>query len=328
MVKAGSGVDVWTYYLCGALQKRGVEIDLHEYPHHFQYYPHLLKLVDRKTDADIIHTNTWNGFAFKDSRPMVTTEHHVIHNKSFNATKNIFQKIYHRYFVFYYEKKTLFEADAAVSVSKYTKQQVKDVFNITTECISNGIDTEFFRPQTETVDLFEKNKGKTVIFYSGNMTKRKGVDLFPEIMRKLGNDFVLFCTTGLRSSRFDGCDNTIIVGYLTQNELVNFYSQCDLFIFPTRVEGFGLSVAEAMACGAPVVTTDCCSMPELIVDGQGGFLCKKDSVDSFVEKIKILAENKKLAKKMGSFNRKRIEEQFTLEKMAENYIRIYQELLR
>ena len=101
-----------------------------------------------------------------------------------------------------------------------------------------------------------------------------------------------------------------------------------MILFPTRMEGFGLTVAEAMACGKPVVTTNSSSMPELIIDGSGGFLCGQDDVDGFVKQIRVLSEDVVLRKKMGGFNRKRVEEYFSIKKMAEKYRTLYEQLLK
>ena len=64
------------------------------------------------------------------------------------------------------------------------------------------------------------------------------------------------------------------------------------------------------------------------MDQKSGFLCQQDNVNDFVEKIKILGRDKNLRQSMSLFNRERIVENFTLEKMAENYLRLYKDVLR
>ena len=105
------------------------------------------------------------------------------------------------------------------------------------------------------------------------------------------------------------------------------YNDCDIFLSPSRLESFGLSVAEAMACGKPVVTTNYSSLPELVIDGKGGFLCKMDDIKEFAEKIKYLAKDEYLMKRMGKFNRKKVLNDFSSEKMGKNYIKIYKSLI-
>ena len=96
---------------------------------------------------------------------------------------------------------------------------------------------------------------------------------------------------------------------------------------PTVREGFGLSVAEAMACGLPVVVSDCSSLPELIDHGKGGYLCPVGNVDMFAEKINFLAENPDLRKQMGEYNRAKVEMMFSLDQMIENYKKLFEETL-
>ena len=65
------------------------------------------------------------------------------------------------------------------------------------------------------------------------------------------------------------------------------YQQSDILFFPTLREGFGLVVAEAMACGLPVVTTDCSSLPELIDHGKGGYLCEPNNLEDMIGRISV-----------------------------------------
>ncbi|HOH18628.1 MAG TPA: glycosyltransferase family 4 protein, partial [Bacilli bacterium] len=98
-------------------------------------------------------------------------------------------------------------------------------------------------------------------------------------------------------------------------------------LFPTVREGFGLAAAEAMACGLPVVATDCSSLPELIDEGNGGFLCPLGDVDAFTYKINLLAENPQLRREMGEYNRAKVEKMFTLERMVNQYKELFEEVL-
>ena len=101
----------------------------------------------------------------------------------------------------------------------------------------------------------------------------------------------------------------------------------DILLMPTVREGFGLAVAEAMACGLPVVASDCSSIPELIDDGKGGYLCPIGDVDAFAEKINLLAESPTLRREMGEYNRTKVEKLFTLDRMVKNYQALFEEVL-
>ena len=82
-----------------------------------------------------------------------------------------------------------------------------------------------------------------------------------------------------------------------------------------------------MACGLPVVASDCSSIPELVDPGKGGFLCPVGDVDAFAKKINILADSPRLRKEMGEYNRAKVEKMFTLERMVNEYKDLFEEVL-
>jgi glycosyltransferase involved in cell wall biosynthesis len=163
-------------------------------------------------------------------------------------------------------------ADAVICVSNFTRKRLKEVYGISdAHVIHNGIDTSVFKPKVPG-NPPRIPEGKTVIFFAGNLSKRKGGDLLPPIMEQLGDRFVLLLATTNDSQKLTPCRTIQNLGNLTPAQLVDTYNRCDIFLSASRLEGFGLSVAEAMACGKPVVATNCSSLPELVVDGKGGFL--------------------------------------------------------
>ena len=85
----------------------------------------------------------------------------------------------------------------------------------------------------------------------------------------------------------------------------------------------GMAVAEAMACGLPVVASDCSSMPELVDDSKSGFLCPVGDTDAFADRINILAASEKLRHEMGDYNREKAIREFSIDKMVEGYERLF-----
>ena len=87
-VKGGSGVDVWAQNLYKGFQKAGVSCNLNLLSGIYQFCPSLIPL--RKTtcnNADVIQSNTWNGYGFKTDTPLVVTEHLIVHDPLFNPYK-------------------------------------------------------------------------------------------------------------------------------------------------------------------------------------------------------------------------------------------------
>lgn len=327
-IKAGSGTDVFIQNLSQGITALEQNISVTLYPSYYQYIPSLIKLKKEKTDeAIVVHSNINSGYAFKDHAPLVVTEHHVIHDPSVSRYASPAQKIFYK-LIHRREKKSLKAADEVTCVSQYTKKMLEKVYGYSgSRVIYNGIDTGVFKPVQANKEAYGIADKKTVLLFVGNLSKRKGTDLLPKIMRRLGDDYLLLMTSGLRNAVEGRQDNIQIVGRVSLTELVGLYNICDVFLFPSRLEGFGLSVAEAMACGKPVVTTDYSSLPELVRDGCGGFLCKMDDVNDFAEKVELLAGDENLMKKAGAYNRRAVLEKFSREKMAGEYIKLYRSLI-
>lgn len=313
--------------LVGSIRELGVETTFDAFPPAFLhgYIPPFSgnKLKKRRRDADIFHCGSNGGFALKlQSKPLVVTTFHLVFSANYQKYTTFTQRIYYSLYRNYL-KETLKIADEIVAISKSVSWDLQRLFGVNNaKVIYPGIDTNLFRPRKI------NNSPNTVkLFFVGNLIKRKGVDLLPQIMERLGNKFRLFYISPSGEMKFSQINMTPL-DYLSKEALVKMYNQCDIFLFPSRLEGFGYGVAEAMSCQKPVVCTDCSSLPELIVNGKGGFLCEMDNVDDFVEKIKILAADKNLREEMGKFNRKRVLEKFTLKRMAKEYLKLYEQLIK
>lgn len=289
------------------------------------YIPPMLgkRLKRKHHDSDIYHCGGNGGFVLKTkSKPLVVTVFHLVFGSNYQKYTSLSQKAYYLLVKSYF-KKTFRSADKIVAISHSVASKLHDHFGITdARVIYPGIDTERFKSQ-QTNQVSDNIK----LLFVGNLIRRKGVDLLPKILERLGDRFRLFYTTTNGEKRFSQ-PNMVPLNYLNEKDLVEVYNECDILLFPSRLEGFGYAVAEAMACEKPVVATNCSSLPELVIDGKGGFLCEMDNVDDFVEKIKILAADKRLREKMGKFNRKRVLEKFTLDRMAGEYLELYRKLLK
>jgi glycosyltransferase involved in cell wall biosynthesis len=117
------------------------------------------------------------------------------------------------------------------------------------------------------------------------------------------------------------------LGRIEHADMPAVYQSMDALFMPSVREGFGLCVAEAMACGLPVVACRESAMPELVEAGRGGTLCPVDDVACYADAIRRLADDRVSARRMGEFNRGRIEEQFTQVRMIEEYRALFESVL-
>lgn len=323
-----SGNDIYFDVLAQTQKKLKHTISNVSFHRNFSICPSLLSsFIKMPEDIDIIHSNIEYGFAFKKkNKPLVVSALHVVTEKFLVKYYNPAQRLYYRN-VLKFIKESINRAQHIVTISQATAAQIKNIANVKSiQTIYCGVDTKLFQPVPIENDPYP---GKIKLLFVGNLTKRKGVDLLPQIMAKLDDRFLLFYTTGMRTApRYFSDKRMIPISNLKSNELVYWYNLCDILILPTRLEGFGYALAEAMACGKPVVTTNCSSLPEIVIDGKNGFLCKIDDSSDFVDKINLLSDNKQMREEMGMRNRQRIVKHFNLEKMGREYNEMYHKVLK
>lgn len=108
------------------------------------------------------------------------------------------------------------------------------------------------------------------------------------------------------------------------------YENNDIFIFPTfyKNETFGLVNLEAMQFGLPIISTYEGAIPEIVIDGQVGFLMQKKNSRDLAKKIEILLNDDGLRKRMGSEGKKKFFEQYTIECFEKNLNDVFNNILK
>lgn len=108
-----------------------------------------------------------------------------------------------------------------------------------------------------------------------------------------------------------------------QSDIPGLMQQFDVFVLPSISEGISLALLEAMACGCPVVATEVGGNPEVVIDQKTGFLIPPKDPDKMADAIIKLLRDSTLAEKMRDSARKRVEENFSLERMVNEYEILY-----
>jgi glycosyltransferase involved in cell wall biosynthesis len=101
----------------------------------------------------------------------------------------------------------------------------------------------------------------------------------------------------------------------------------DIFALPSREEALPLAVLEAMAAGRPVVASAVGGVPEVVVDGETGFLLRPDDHSGFVRAVATLLDRPALRARMGARGRARVRERFGVDRMVDAVLRYYRTLL-
>lgn len=326
-VKTNSGSDKFTECLVENLNKSGIHAEITWLPHHAEYLPWLVKVPIPPKWANITHINTWLHPRFHPKEmPIVTTLHHCVQDPNFKKYKTQAQSLYHNLWITPIEKYNLSKAKVITTVSQYTANCAKKIFNISDIIvIYNGIDTNIFYRKDPI--KHSKNEKFFKLIFVGNSSVRKGFDLLPKIMEKLGDQYQLFYTSDAKNYHPLPQNMIQLEHQKTAEDLASIYREMDALLFPSRLEGFGLVVAEAMACGLPPIIANSSALPELVTQNQSGMICEKDNIDNFVESIKRLKENQILQEYISINASQTIQNQFNFEDMIRSYIKIYQSII-
>lgn len=299
------------------------------YNPYWTFFPLIIPFLFRNINKlGTVHSTPDHGYLFrKKDQNLVITFHNYVLDSYMNPFSSLLQIFHYQTDLRYFTRKALGRATIVTAVSHFTKNLVKNDLNYpgTIQVIYNGIDTERFFPTPSFSDTRKEFK----VLFSGNLIRRKGVDLLPLIANRLPRNIKILYTSGLRTRHsLPDHPQLINVGSIPYADMPKVYQNVDLLLFPTVREGFGLAAAEAMACGLPVVATNCSSLPELIVNGKGGFLCSLGNVESFAEAIVTLAESPSRRQEMGQFNRERAEKLFSLKRMIHEYTQLFDQLAK
>lgn len=176
----------------------------------------------------------------------------------------------------------------------------------------------------------KKTRGEVNILFVGTWFERKGGPILLEAFRLLFKKFpnLRLTIVGPIPKKFRIDNLPIFQRDFVPREklLVEFFTKADIFVLvPPKAEGYGFVVAEAASFGILAIVSRVYALPELVEDGETGFVIKPGSVSELVEKLEILIGNKKLREQMGKAALKRFETHFTAEISNQKLLKVYQE---
>lgn len=236
--------------------------------------------------------------------------------------------------------------NGAAAIHAITQDEVKHIqaFGVHSPIvmIPNGIDPEEFYklpPREELERRYPELEGKIVVLFLGRIHPVKGLDIlaraFGRIARDRGDVRLVIVgpdddgyqiqveqmlkTYGVR-------DKTIFTGLLSGQEKLAALSRSDIFVLPSYSEGFSMAILEALACGVPVLIMRQCHFPE-VAEAKAGIVIDPDP-DQLAEALTKLLDNPELRKEMGANGRRLVTERFTWDKIVEQMIELYRNVLR
>lgn len=174
-----------------------------------------------------------------------------------------------------------------------------------------------------------------MILTVANLLPYKGhcymMDALPMILRRFPDVYWVLAGDGyLRASLEDqarrrGVHSRVV--FLGDRQDINdLLYAADVFSMPSLDEGLPLAAEEAMSAGLPVVTTKAGGIPELMVDGETGYLVECRDPYTLAHRLSLLLDNPELGRRMGALGRSRIATHFSIEGMASRFEALYEEL--
>ncbi|SDC57654.1 glycosyltransferase [Halanaerobium congolense] len=222
-----------------------------------------------------------------------------------------------------------------VTPSKWLADKVKISFlkDYKIKVINNGININIFRPRDNTTirkKLGISSEKKVILFVAADLgDKRKGARYFFEALSYLKNEDYMVVTIGKKyKKQFKDIDIDIKqLGYIFEKvKLSEIYSMSDLFCITSLDDNFPTTVLESLASGTTVVGFNVGGIPEQI-SGDCGILVESRQSKELSKKIKLLLEDDKLNEEMSKNAREKAVNNYSVEKMVNGYIKVYDELL-
>jgi glycosyltransferase involved in cell wall biosynthesis len=112
-----------------------------------------------------------------------------------------------------------------------------------------------------------------------------------------------------------------------RRDVPRILSSLDVFVLPSRYEGFGIAIVEAMAAGLPVIASKIGGIPEIVIHGETGLLVPPDDPGALADALRELTANPERAKAMGQRGRQRAKALFSVEAMVKQHEDLYEQLL-
>lgn len=272
--------------------------------------------------------------------PIVGTNHfmpenlvHYLHLP--DSVERIIKRMAWNYFL-----KTFDHLDVVTSPSKAAANLLKEI-GLKREIlvISNGIDLKHFNPRNngDYLKLKYNIPRKPILLFVGRVDKEKNIDVvlraLPKILEKTDIHFVI-AGDGSEKGNLEKLAETLglasrvtFTGFVLGDDLPNIFAIADCFIMAGTAELQSIVTMEAMATGLPIVAADSVALPELVRNGENGFLFTPYDTEKVSECVIKIFENAELREKMGQKSLEFIQKH-DINRTTASFVSLYKELIK
>jgi glycosyltransferase involved in cell wall biosynthesis len=244
----------------------------------------------------------WVGTTFEDEWKYVSNSNTGISPRILGRINNITRCPLKRI-----EKRIYNKAWKICAVSNYTRKRIIEDLSVKGEkvkVVQNPVDTRFFTPTGERL-----NRDRFILFV-GRLDQRKNLAMLLKSFQMVKKDIedvdLLIIGEGPEEGKMRGLSKKLgieksveFLGFVNYKDLPMYYRSSEFFVLSSLQEGFGIVLIEAMACGKPVISTDCGGPSDFVVNGKNGFLVPVNDINLMASKMLELLKGDRLIKKMG-----------------------------
>jgi len=237
-------------------------------------------------------------------------------------------------------------SDITICVSRFVLNELRDVFGVPERklrLVHNGIDTRPFvaAVQREPVAKIRRAaRGRKVVLFVGRLIPDKGPQILIQAARKLilergrrdlsffiGGDGRLHRLLQARVRRYELTDDIFLLGKLSHREAIGTYFGADLVVMPSLHESFPLTALEALAAGRPLLASRVGGLPEMIEEGDTGFLIDKKTPEAWANAIESIVDDPERMIRCGQNGKALVLNRFSSEAMVNATVDVYEEAL-
>lgn len=296
-----------------------------------KYLSHRLEKLISSFKPDLVESFDWSGPLWKKPSAKLVVRMHGANTAHQHYENKRISRL-----LAYFERKNIEFADALCAVSQHIGALTLRALRQSTReytCLYNFVDTDKFKR----MDSIAPDPSK--LLYFGRIHLRKGLSELFHILKLLFeiNSSVRMELAGAYQDEYKQELINILpahqqhrvsfLGKIPHGELPSLINSARLFIMPSRAEAFGLTAIEAMACGTAVLLTDKASGPEIVEEGETGWLLNFDEYDAAAKKIDYLLSRQELLDKVAENGKNHALKKFSKRPVLEKNIDFYQSLI-
>lgn len=315
--------------------------------HHISLFPYRkMSAIIEEIDPDVLHTHDPLNIGYYTGRigkkldiATIATVHALPEFLSSYFTDKLGINKLIENFAWWAGNRAATKCDLVITPSHWAANSIlKRNPTLAAKVISNGVDTELFKPSISTIekesfkDKLNISKEEKIIIYVGRLDKEKNLDVLIESLPHVNKEVkakLVLVGNGSEAQRLKILVNNLGIGRsvlfkgeIPYEQLPDLYRASDLFAIPSAIENQSCVVLEASSSGLPIVAFGFGGMPEIVKNNINGILINPGDHSSFAKALITILKDLKLADKMGKESR-RAAELHSLKNTYDEYERVY-----